>query len=187
MVSLNTFYWWNYVLVSFPMGNISCFFVVICWFFHNQLLPKKNRNTISFKQFGSRSGAMFCWASSGSKLFTKVISRRHWEIKVKLFACWVCCCLLTFFIITFFKKSFQEHVQSVKQFEIRSGPTFCRSWSRSKLFVKVISRRHWEIKVKFFACWVCCRLLTFFKINFFKNPFRNTNRVSNNAYFNIYI
>ena len=39
--------------------------------------PQKNscRNTISVKQFGSRSGQMFCRAWSGSKLFAKVISR----------------------------------------------------------------------------------------------------------------
>ena len=32
---------------------------------------------------------------------------------------------------------------SAKQFESRSGPIFCRSWSRSNLFVKVISR--WQM------------------------------------------
>ena len=40
-----------------------------------------------------------------------------------------------------FKKFFQEHYQSVKWFESRSGPTFCRSWSGYKLFTKLISRR----------------------------------------------
>ena len=39
------------------------------------------------------------------------------------------------------KKTFQEYHQGVKQFGFRSGPTFCRSWSWSKLFAKVISRR----------------------------------------------
>ena len=47
------------------------------------------------------------------------------------------CCLLTFFKINFFKKFFQEHYQSVKRFVSRSGPTFCRSRSGSKLFAKV--------------------------------------------------
>ena len=46
-----------------------------------------------------------------------------------------------FFKIDFFKKKFQEHYQSVKQFGPRSGPTFCRSRSGSKLFAKVISRQ----------------------------------------------
>ena len=32
------------------------------------------------------------------------------------------CCLLTFFKINFFKKIFQEHYQSAKQFGSRSGP-----------------------------------------------------------------
>ena len=36
-------------------------------------------------------------------------------------------CLVIFFKINFFKKIFQEHYQSVKQFGSRSGPTFCRS------------------------------------------------------------
>ena len=46
-----------------------------------------------------------------------------------------------FFKITFSEIFFQEHYQSVKQFGPRSGPTFCRSWSGSKLFAKVISRQ----------------------------------------------
>ena len=50
-------------------------------------------------------------------------------------------CLLYFFKINFFEKFFQEHYQSDKQFGSRSGPTFWRSCSGSKLFAKVISRR----------------------------------------------
>ena len=56
------------------------------------------------------------------------------------FSCF-CCRLLTFFKIFFFKKIFQEHYQSVKQFVSRSLPTFCRSWSGSKQFANVISRQ----------------------------------------------
>ena len=37
---------------------------------------------------------------------------------------------------------YKEHHQCVKQFGLRSGPTFCQPWSGSKLFAKVISRRH---------------------------------------------
>ena len=44
-----------------------------------------------------------------------------------------------FFKINFFKKFFQEHYQSDKQFESRSGLTLQRFGS--KLFAKVISRR----------------------------------------------
>ena len=51
------------------------------------------------------------------------------------------CRLLTFFKLNFFKKFFQEHYQSVKQFGSRSGPTLCWAWSGSKLFAKIISRR----------------------------------------------
>ena len=91
----------------------------------------------------------------------------------------VCNCLQTtlaclssvdFFKINFFEKFFQKYHQSVKQFESRSGPTFCWASSGSKMFAKVFSRRH---------LLFCC-LLIFFKINFFgKNSFRNTIRVSN--------
>ena len=42
---------------------------------------------------------------------------------------------------TFLKNSF-SNIISVQQFGSRSGPTFCRAWSGSKLFAKVISRWH---------------------------------------------
>ena len=66
----------------------------------------------------------------------------RWRIlwhNFKRFACLVvfnACRLLTFFKINYFK-NIQRH-QSVKHFVSRPGPT-CRSWSGSKLFVKVIS------------------------------------------------
>ena len=58
------------------------------------------------------------------------------------FSCF-CCRLLTFFKMNFFQKFFQEHHhdQSVKQLWSRSALTFCLSWSGSKRFAKVISRR----------------------------------------------
>ena len=55
-------------------------------------------------------------------------------------------CLLSyeyfFFKITFQnkKKIFQEYHKSVEEFWSRSGPIFCRAWSGSKLFAKVIRR-----------------------------------------------
>ena len=52
------------------------------------------------------------------------------------------CSVLIFSKSNFFKNFFQEYHQSVKQFGFRSGPTFCRAWSGSKLFAKVISRWH---------------------------------------------
>ena len=58
------------------------------------------------------------------------------------------CFLLIFFKFNFFEKFFQEYYQSVKQFGSRSDPTFCRAWSGSKLFAKVISR--WHLKGKEF-------------------------------------
>ena len=50
--------------------------------------------------------------------------------------------LIFFFKISFFKNLFQEYYQRVKQFGSRPGPIFCQAWSGSKLFAKVISRRH---------------------------------------------
>ena len=48
------------------------------------------------------------------------------------FACVVVCWF--FFQINVFKNDFQEYHQSVKRFGSRSGLTFCRFWSGSKLF-----------------------------------------------------
>ena len=64
-----------------------------------------------------------------------------------LFACWVILHAflssvdLFFSKIHFFKKkSFRNTIRVSKEFGSRSGPTFCRAWSGSKLFAKVISR-----------------------------------------------
>ena len=55
-----------------------------------------------------------------------------------IFSCF-CCLLLTFIKINFFKKFFQEHFQSIKQFTSSDvGP---HQLSGSKLFAKVIIRR----------------------------------------------
>ena len=64
--------------------------------------------------------------------------------------------------LTFFKKFFQEHYQSAKQFEYRPGPTFCACW------------------VIFYAFVVFCWL--FSKLSFSKNSFRDTINVSNGFY-----
>ena len=42
--------------------------------------------------------------------------------------------------VFFFQKIFQEHYRVIR-FGSRSGPTFCRSLSRSKLFANAKSRR----------------------------------------------
>ena len=66
------------------------------------------------------------------------------------FCCFFVVCGIFYFIFFFFKKKkkkkkkkkiLQEYHQSAKQFESRSGPTFCRVWSGSKLFAKFISRQ----------------------------------------------
>ena len=49
--------------------------------------------------------------------------------------------LLIFSNLTF-SKNYLGYQQSVKQFGSRSGPVKCWAWSGSKLFAKVINRRH---------------------------------------------
>ena len=56
------------------------------------------------------------------------------------FSCF-CCCLLTFFKISLFKKFFQEHYHSVKTFGSSLCRTFYLAWSGSNLSAKVISRQ----------------------------------------------
>ena len=50
--------------------------------------------------------------------------------------------------------------------------TVCKSYQQPTLGCK-------EYSIKLFACLVCCRLQTFFRIFWGKNPFRNTIGVSN--------
>ena len=84
------------------------------------------------------------------------------------FTCF-CCRLLDFLNINFFKKFFKEHYQSVKWFGSRSGPTFCWSWSDSKLFSKIISRQQklplaskelsWPYKDTFACIYIAYKLI----------------------------
>ena len=78
------------------------------------------------------------------------------------------CSILTFITIDYITYVFHVHYLSVKRFGYRSGPTFCRSWSGSKLFAKakVIGRRQksplTREELKFYCCFVgawLCRLL----------------------------
>ena len=68
--------------------EIFSYFYVVCSFFQNQLFLKEKTNFqkyhLSVKLIGSKSGTMFCWARSGSKLFAKATSRHHKETKSKL-------------------------------------------------------------------------------------------------------
>ena len=54
--------------------------------------------------------------------------------------------VLIFFKIHFFEKFFQEYHQSVKQLGTRPGPTFCRAWSESKQFAKIIGVQHQQVR-----------------------------------------
>ena len=75
----------------------------------------------------------------------------HYLVLIYLFTYvkpFACCVFFMFllssvdFSMNFISKfSFRNKIKNVKQVGFRSGPTFCRSWSGSKLFAKVISRR----------------------------------------------
>ena len=71
------------------------------------------------------------------------------------------------FFFKIFKKFFQEHYQRVKQFGSRSGPTFCWSWSWSKLFANAFSRSQKsqlarkELKLTLWACIFVCLVWLF--------------------------
>ena len=69
-------------------------------------------------------------------------------------------------------KSNKEHSQSMNQFESRSDRMFCRAWSGSKLFAKVISRRLKLLLARsplfnfppfFVACWFLSKINVFQK------------------------
>ena len=67
-------------LILCPLGNISVFFV-ICWFFFKiNFFKNAFRNTIWVSNRLAPDQAR-CRGWSGSKLFAKVISRCHYEIK----------------------------------------------------------------------------------------------------------
>ena len=100
---------------------------------------------------------LLLWAVwSGSHCLTKMLikhfSRRQkqmtfvigtWRVSNQLLQMFLMKCfrLQTFFQNIFLQKFFQEHYQNDKQFGPRSRLKFCRSWSGSKLFTKVISRQ----------------------------------------------
>ena len=69
----------NFPLTHCKLSNFSCFFDV-CWFFFKLIFQKKffQEYYQNVKQFGPWSGPTNRRAWSGSKLFAKVNSRRHW-------------------------------------------------------------------------------------------------------------
>ena len=104
---------------------------------------------ILYKQFGPRSTLSGNQLFDNLMVFLKEFFKERWFWRKKGWwkkhknrpACKkLTLCPLGIFKINFFEIFFQEYHQSVKQFGSRSGPTFCRAWSGSKLFAKVISR-----------------------------------------------
>ena len=75
------------MLMWYKNKNLMCWhkflmfhdFFVVPWFFSKSTFSKNSfRNTISVKQFGSRSGLTTCWPWSGSIPFAMVISSQHY-------------------------------------------------------------------------------------------------------------
>ena len=96
---------------------------VIYWLFSKFSISKKSfRNTISVKQFGSRSRLMLCWSWSGSKLFVKVISSRgqksslaRKELKKGINEwCWTLPLLLLLMVSSMIDRSYQKSIGSSK-------------------------------------------------------------------------
>ena len=82
-----------------------------------------------------------------------------------------------FFQNYFFQKNLSE-TQGVKRFGPKSGPTFCRSWSGSKLFAKVINRRQRsplarkELCIRFAASSCCCSANFYLAFFIFRNLYQ---------------
>ena len=83
-----------------------------------------------------------------SNEFFRLHEQNTYRLDAELFACWTFCLLLLLLLLflsvinSFKTRIFHEYHQSVKQFGSRSGPTVSSSRSGSKLFPKVVSRRH---------------------------------------------
>ena len=64
----------NDFINSFPPGKLFMLFCYLLIFFQIDFFEKFFQEYhLSDRQIGSRSGPAFCWACSGSNLFTKVI------------------------------------------------------------------------------------------------------------------
>ena len=139
------------------LGNFSWFFCRLLIFFKINFLEKFFQEQYkSVKQFGSRSGPTLCWSWSGSKLFSKVISRRQvatsmGRVKGVSYYFSSAAGLIDTLRVASIKhsdinsRSLEYYTLNLpnivssadnfcKQFGVRSGPTFCRSWSRPNCF-----------------------------------------------------
>ena len=80
-----------------------------------------------------------CTFLQQDKLFQKIL----FGCRAQLFSCF-CCCLQTFFLKLAFCKKFFQQLSTLSECQtvwIQIRPTFCWTWSGSKLFAKVISRQ----------------------------------------------
>ena len=115
-------------------------FLVLCWLFSNLTFSKNYFMNIIRVSSGLDPDQDQRSVGPGLGLnCLHRLSADNYLCMLGYFSCFFSC-LLTFFKINFFKKFSQEYYQSVKRFGSRSEPTFCQSWSGSKLFPKVISR-----------------------------------------------
>ena len=124
------------------LGNFSCFFVVCCFFFKINFWKNSFRNTIRVSNGLDPDpfSCFFCLLNfSKSTSFGNTISVKQFGSR-SIFHDFLS--PAEFFKINFFEKFFQEYHQNVKQFGSRSGLTFSRALSGSKPFAKAISRGH---------------------------------------------
>ena len=129
---------------SFTFMSLIYFAVTMTSFF--LIGDKKRRDTVQCIRYVpsldyyiscSQKGTVALWTSKVCYAIIILVIAIHLEMFYAFFGVgWF------FFKINFFKKLFQEYHFSVKQIGSRSGLTFCRAWSGSKLFAKVISRWH---------------------------------------------
>ena len=97
------------------------------------------KDPTQWRRWGSNPQPLGLKSSTLGSLMRNVFDCLPTPLYTENFACFFVVCWV-FSKSTFF--FFQECLQSVKQFGSSSGPTFCKAWSGSKLFVKVISRWH---------------------------------------------
>ena len=150
------------------LGKFAWFFVG-AYFFQNQLfwkilsgIPLASRTFCMLGKFGILHDFLSSSYYFQNQLFQKILSGIQSVSRTLCmlgkFACFFYR-LLIFFKINFFQKFFQEYHKSVKQFESRAGPTFCRAWSGYKTVCKGNQQTTLEGKVKLDMYVICLFML----------------------------
>ena len=117
-------YIYSLLLILIP-SCVFIIYIVVCYLYKQHLHHQWQYHCV-----------LLCWQYQEELLFNSLHAGKFFMI---------ICRLLNFFKISFFEKFLQDYHQSSKQFVSRSGPTFCRARSGSKMFAKVISSQHWKV------------------------------------------